>query len=256
MNETNRVASRFPASSKGRGLCGWLMKRGGRVQTWKKRWFVVVGDQLFYYRTPSDPRAREAGFIPLPGNQVVRHPFDPRHPDKHMFEIVAGDRRLQVRNHESFMLSAESVEELETWISAINRIIREPLGGGMFGREVGRTVKQEARRSGGGYVPLVVQTTVSFLRQKGLDELGIFRLPGNQVKVQGLKELFDKGEHPDLQSCDEVHSVASLLKLYLRELPEPLIPFEYFDMFISAACVLEKDEAEGLQQWHLLLPLG
>jgi hypothetical protein len=44
------------------------------------------------------------------------------------------------------------------------------------------------------------------------------------------------GENPDLFDCEEVHSVASLLKLYLRQLPEPLIPFEFFDMFISAAC--------------------
>ena len=51
--------------------------------------------------------------------------------------------------------------------SMTKQLLLQPLGGGMFGREVGRTVKQEARRSGGGYVPLVVQTTVSFLRQKG-----------------------------------------------------------------------------------------
>jgi hypothetical protein len=165
----------------------------------------------------------------------------------HLF-FAAGDRRLQIRNHESFMLSAESAEDLETWVSVINRIIREPLGGGMFGREVARTVKQEARQIGGGSVPIIVQKAVMFLRDKGLNELGLFRLPGSQVKVQALKESFDKGENPDLFDCEEVHSVASLLKLYLRQLPEPLIPFEFFDMFISAACVLDKDEEEGVQQ--------
>ena len=38
----------------------------------------------------------------------------------------------------------------------------------MFGRDVARTVKQEARQLGGGSVPLIVQKTVMFLRHKGI----------------------------------------------------------------------------------------
>ena len=29
---------------------GWLQKRGGRIQTWHKRWFVLTGDMIFYYK--------------------------------------------------------------------------------------------------------------------------------------------------------------------------------------------------------------
>lgn len=50
---------------------------------------------------------------------------------------------------------------------SINSGVFQPLGGGMFGRDVARTVKQEARQLGGGSVPLIVQTTISFLRRKG-----------------------------------------------------------------------------------------
>jgi hypothetical protein len=38
----------------------------------------------------------------------------------------------------------------------------------MFGREVARTVKQEARQIGGGSVPIIVQKAVMFLRDKGI----------------------------------------------------------------------------------------
>lgn len=31
---------------------GYLSKRGGRIHTWHKRWFVLTGDLLFYYKTP------------------------------------------------------------------------------------------------------------------------------------------------------------------------------------------------------------
>ena len=44
------------------------------------------------------------------------------------------------------------------------------------------------------------------------------------------------GEIPELESSKaEVHSVASVLKSYLRELPEPLIPYDYFEVFLTAA---------------------
>lgn len=44
------------------------------------------------------------------------------------------------------------------------------------------------------------------------------------------------GEIPELESNKaEVHAVASVLKSYLRELPEPLIPYDYFEVFLTAA---------------------
>lgn len=41
-----------------------------------------------------------------------------------------------------------------------------------------------------------------------------------------------------------MHTVASLLKLYLRELPEPVIPFARYEDFLSCAQLLTKDEGE------------
>lgn len=38
--------------------------------------------------------------------------------------------------------------------------------------------------------------------------------------------------------------MASLLKLYLRELPEPVIPFARYEDFLSCAQLLTKDEGE------------
>ena len=44
------------------------------------------------------------------------------------------------------------------------------------------------------------------------------------------------GDIPELGANKaEVHSVASVLKSYLRELPEPLIPYDYFEVFLTAA---------------------
>lgn len=43
-------------------------------------------------------------------------------------------------------------------------------------------------------------------------------------------------------SNTDVHTVASLLKLYLRELPEPVIPYAKYEDFLSCAKLLSKEE--------------
>ena len=43
-------------------------------------------------------------------------------------------------------------------------------------------------------------------------------------------------------SNTDVHTVASLLKLYLRELPEPVVPFQKYDDFLASGKLLGKDD--------------
>jgi len=57
----------------------------------------------------------------------------------------------------------------------------------------------------------------------------VHRLPGRVSVVRKLREAFDTGgSRPSLDDVD-VHSVASLLKLYLCDLPQPIIPVAHYD---------------------------
>ena len=64
--------------------------------------------------------------------------------------------------------------------------------------------------------------------------MGIFRLPGQASRIHVLKELYDSGSQEDFSVSEDVHTVASLLKLYLRELPQPVVPFLLYDSFKQA----------------------
>lgn len=228
--------------------CGWLRKQGGRYRNLRSRWFELKGDQLYYFRDNNEPKTPIAA-IPLPGNEVIRHPPDSGEPGKFKFEIVSGkdkEGRPVSSNHETFLLIASSQQEMDEWIQAINRIIYAPVGGGMFGRSLAETVKFEARR-GGGYVPLIVSKCVDFIKANGLSEEGLFRLPGQAKNVAELKDAFNRGENPELEGNKaEVHSVASVLKSYFRELPEPLIPYDYFEVFLTAARCYEIYVDDGI----------
>ncbi|XP_036430869.1 protein FAM13A isoform X3 [Colossoma macropomum] len=72
-------------------------------------------------------------------------------------------------------------------------------------------------------VPLVVRSMVEYLRRHGMEQEGLFRVSGSVRAVDSLKQKLDSGEDLDLQQEAEVCTVASLLKQYLRELPEGLV---------------------------------
>lgn len=52
------------------------------------------------------------------------------------------------------------------------------------------------RRYGIRSVPLVVEQCVAFIRERGLQEVGLFRQPGRASLVRELQEAFDAGERP------------------------------------------------------------
>ena len=68
----------------------------------------------------------------------------------------------------------------------------------------------------------------------GLTCEGIYRISGVKSKVQALKEAYNKGVHVYLHEY-EPNIVASLLKQYLRDLPEPVLTSELMPKFEQAS---------------------
>uniref|UniRef100_F7FUJ6 Rho GTPase activating protein 22 n=1 Tax=Ornithorhynchus anatinus TaxID=9258 RepID=F7FUJ6_ORNAN len=227
---------------------GWLKKQRSIMKNWQQRWFVLRGDHLFYYKDEEETKPQ--GFIPLQGNQVAEFLPNPEEPGKHLFEITpggSGDREKMPVNHEAFLLMANSQNDMEDWVKAIRRVIWAPFGGGIFGQRLEDTVQYESKY-GHRLAPLLVEQCVDFIRERGLTEEGLFRMPGQANLVKDLQDSFDCGEKPLFDSSTDVHTVASLLKLYLRELPEPVVPFARYEDFLSCAQLISKDEGEGTQE--------
>ncbi|XP_019938626.2 rho GTPase-activating protein 22 isoform X3 [Paralichthys olivaceus] len=158
-----------------------------------------------------------------------------------------GEKDRAPISHESFLLMANSQTDMDDWVKAIRRVIWAPFGGGIFGQRLEDTVQYE-KKFGPRLAPLLVEQCVDFIRERGLDEEGLFRMPGQANLVKDLQEAFDCGDKPLFDSNTDIHTVASLLKLYLRELPEPVIPFSKYEDFLTCAQLLAKDEEEGVQE--------
>ncbi|XP_065898363.1 N-chimaerin-like isoform X2 [Dysidea avara] len=82
-------------------------------------------------------------------------------------------------------------------------------------------------------LPLVLRQCVMEVESRGMTTEGIYRISGHAQDTMTIKEKFDKGVEPQLSAYD-VHAVSSALKLYLRELPIPLISYEAYDLCLIA----------------------
>ncbi|XP_055081046.1 protein FAM13B isoform X2 [Periophthalmus magnuspinnatus] len=74
-------------------------------------------------------------------------------------------------------------------------------------------------------VPALVKHIVEYIEEHGdLDVEGVFLVNGNAERVEWLRQRYDSGEEVQLQREADLASAVSLLRLFLQELPEPIIP--------------------------------
>eukprot|EP00058_Branchiostoma_floridae_P010386 XP_002595874.1 hypothetical protein BRAFLDRAFT_84243 [Branchiostoma floridae] len=112
---------------------------------------------------------------------------------------------------------------------------------GMFGVPLGTTTKIERRP-----IPQIVELCTQEVEKRGVEELGIYRISAVSSDVQKLKKAFDTGSkdlHHMLQETD-INAVAGVLKLYFRELPEPLFTNELYHSFADSLALADPDAKE------------
>ncbi|KAF7711176.1 cytohesin 4b [Silurus meridionalis] len=111
---------------------GWLLKLGGRVKTWKRRWFILTDSCLYYFEYTTDKEPR--GIIPLENLCVrevnyTRKPYclELYNPTNKGQKIKAckteTDGRVVEGKHQSYMICASTAEERDDWIEAIRASI-------------------------------------------------------------------------------------------------------------------------------------
>ncbi|KAI9360375.1 hypothetical protein DFJ73DRAFT_77493 [Zopfochytrium polystomum] len=86
-------------------------------------------------------------------------------------------------------------------------------------------------------LPAIVFRCVEYLTvMKAMEEEGIYRLSGQATVIQHLKDRFNYEYDIDLLSGElyDIHAVAGVLKLYLRELASPIIPKSLQRLFVNA----------------------
>uniref|UniRef100_A0A8C2G686 Rho GTPase-activating protein 29 n=1 Tax=Cyprinus carpio TaxID=7962 RepID=A0A8C2G686_CYPCA len=91
---------------------------------------------------------------------------------------------------------------------------------------------QVAKNSPDG-IPFIIKKCTSEIESRALNIKGIYRVNGAKSRVEKLCQAFENGK--DLVELSDLHphDISNVLKLYLRQLPEPLILYRYYNDIIG-----------------------
>nr|XP_033494738.1 rho GTPase-activating protein 29 isoform X1 [Epinephelus lanceolatus] len=109
---------------------------------------------------------------------------------------------------------------------------------------------QAAKNSQDG-IPFIIRKCTSEIENRALNIKGIYRVNGAKSRVEKLCQAFENGK--DLVELSDLypHDISNVLKLYLRQLPEPLILFRYYNDFIGLAKESQRIIVEELEATRL-----
>ncbi|XP_026061531.1 rho GTPase-activating protein 12-like isoform X4 [Carassius auratus] len=90
-------------------------------------------------------------------------------------------------------------------------------------------------------VPLFVSMCIEQVEKNGLGVDGLYRVSGNLAIIQKLRFAVNHDEKVDLEDSkwEDIHVTTGALKMFFRELPEPLFPYAFFNNFISAIKMMD-----------------
>lgn len=128
---------------------------------------------------------------------------------------------------------------------------------GVLGEVFGRSLTElQASSTDSHPVPDIVLDCLLFLLHNSLSIEGIFRISGDDDTIADLRRSYDEGKshshyrNATAASITESHDIASLIKYYLRLLPDPLFPKKSYRFLTET---LQLPESEYLSQMKIFL---
>ncbi|XP_059236527.1 active breakpoint cluster region-related protein isoform X1 [Mustela nigripes] len=122
---------------------------------------------------------------------------------------------------------------------------------GVFGVKISVVTKRERSK-----VPYIVRQCVEEVEKRGIEEVGIYRISGVATDIQALKAAFDANNKDILLMLSDmdINAIAGTLKLYFRELPEPLLTDRLYPAFMEGIALSDPAAKENCMM-HLLRTL-
>jgi len=96
---------------------GWATKQGGGWKSWKRRWFVIKGDKIWYFAGKNDTFAK--GYIDLPPGTQVKDMTEPNQKKRFVFSIQSRG----VKGEREFLIYVESETDLKGFLKACHQVL-------------------------------------------------------------------------------------------------------------------------------------
>ncbi|XP_069067355.1 rho GTPase-activating protein 12 isoform X2 [Pleurodeles waltl] len=105
-------------------------------------------------------------------------------------------------------------------------------------------------------VPKFVTLCINHVEEHGLTVDGLYRVSGNLAVIQKLRFAVNHDEKLDLNDSkwEDIHVITGALKMFFRELPEPLFTFNHFNDFVNAIKQDSKSRVNAVKDLIKQLP--
>ncbi|KAL7748189.1 Rho GTPase-activating protein 15 [Sorochytrium milnesiophthora] len=126
-------------------------------------------------------------------------------------------------------------------------ILQDMVFGGRLDLQLAKSVRK---------VPLVVEVCTKRVEEKGMTTEGIYRLSGNSSSIQHLRLAFNDDKPVDLShpEYDDINVITGTLKLYFRELADPLLTKAMYTDFVKTSRTPGDSRAGQLRELVRKLP--
>ncbi|XP_041848448.1 rho GTPase-activating protein 12-like isoform X6 [Melanotaenia boesemani] len=106
-------------------------------------------------------------------------------------------------------------------------------------------------------VPSFVKMCIDYVENSGLSVDGLYRVSGNLAVIQKLRFAVNHDEKVNLADgkWEDIHVTTGALKMYFRELPEPLFTYALFNDFVNAIKIYDyKQRVQSIKELVRQLP--
>uniref|UniRef100_A0A8C6N5D9 RalA binding protein 1 n=1 Tax=Mus spicilegus TaxID=10103 RepID=A0A8C6N5D9_MUSSI len=199
---------------------------------------------IHVFKKPSFSKKKEKDFKIKEKPKEEKHKEEKhkeeKHKEKKSKDLTAADVVKQWKEKKK---KKKPIQEPE--VPQLDAPSLKPIFGVPLADAVERTMMYDGVR-----LPAVFRECVDYMERHGMKCEGVYRVSGIKSKVDELKAAYDREESPNLEEY-EPNTVASLLKQYLRDLPENLLTKELMPRF-EEACG-KTTEIEKVQEFQRLL---
>lgn len=196
---------------------------------------------IHVFKKPSFSKKKEKDFkVKEKEKEKEKGPKEEKAKDKKSKDLTAADVVKQWKEKKKKKKPTTEAEPVPVEVPTFRPI---------FGAPLTEAVKRTALYDGI-QLPSVFRECVDYIESYGMKCEGIYRVSGMKSKVDELKAAYDREECPCLEEYDP-HTVASLLKQYLRELPDNLLGRDVAQRFEDACG--RQVEAEKMAEFQRLL---
>ena len=104
-------------------------------------------------------------------------------------------------------------------------------------------------------IPMIIEKCLSAVEARGMDTVGIYRVPGTKLAIDNLVKEVDL-RLAELDFCDgnkpdDINVISSMVKQFFRQLPDSLLTFALYSSMVRASRI--SDPAERRAQLQVLI---